>query len=149
MLGKRNRAKTHFKSNVVQCTFLNECYFCLSQGLLGKREFLPQAECLRRLIVPVCSHLPFARLCRNIFFSLGGYNMKNIDMVCTGHTRQDITALLLRRALGIIPSKQSCSTATLQSALCQTSPRALSPVCTVTAGLIRGPQYDDTPWKRK
>ncbi|XP_035186660.1 lipase member M-like [Oxyura jamaicensis] len=50
------------------------------RGLLGKREFLPQAECLRRLIVPVCSYRPFARLCRNIFFSLGGYNMKNIDM---------------------------------------------------------------------
>ncbi|KAM6105094.1 lipase member M-like [Pterocles gutturalis] len=49
-------------------------------GLLGKREFLPQTECLRRLIVPVCSHRAFARLCRNVFFSLGGCNLKNIDM---------------------------------------------------------------------
>ncbi|KFP18655.1 Lipase member M, partial [Egretta garzetta] len=52
----------------------------LLRGLLGKREFLPQTECLRRLIVPVCSHRAFARLCRSVFFSLGGCNLKNIDM---------------------------------------------------------------------
>uniref|UniRef100_A0A8C9G4S9 Lipase n=1 Tax=Pavo cristatus TaxID=9049 RepID=A0A8C9G4S9_PAVCR len=49
-------------------------------GLLGKREFLPQTECLRRLIVPLCSHRAFARLCRSVFFSVGGYNGNNIDM---------------------------------------------------------------------
>uniref|UniRef100_A0A8B9IRD9 AB hydrolase-1 domain-containing protein n=1 Tax=Amazona collaria TaxID=241587 RepID=A0A8B9IRD9_9PSIT len=43
-----------FKNNstMYKCTFSNECYLCISQGLLGKREFLPQTECLRRLIVP-------------------------------------------------------------------------------------------------
>uniref|UniRef100_A0A663EG94 AB hydrolase-1 domain-containing protein n=1 Tax=Aquila chrysaetos chrysaetos TaxID=223781 RepID=A0A663EG94_AQUCH len=54
----------------------------LLRGLLGKREFLPQTECLRRLIVPICSHRAFARLCRSVFFSLSGCNLKNIDMVC-------------------------------------------------------------------
>ncbi|KFO89799.1 Lipase member M, partial [Buceros rhinoceros silvestris] len=52
----------------------------LLRGLLGKREFLPQIKCLRRLIVPVCTHRAFARLCRKVFFSLGGCNLKNIDM---------------------------------------------------------------------
>ncbi|KFV09649.1 Lipase member M, partial [Tauraco erythrolophus] len=52
----------------------------LLRSLLGKREFLPQIECLRRLIVPVCSHQAFARLCRSVFFSLGGCNLINIDM---------------------------------------------------------------------
>ncbi|NXJ39676.1 LIPM Lipase, partial [Ciconia maguari] len=52
----------------------------LLRGLLGKRQFLPQTEYLRRLIVPVCSHRAFARLCRSVFFSLGGCNLKNIDM---------------------------------------------------------------------
>uniref|UniRef100_A0A8C9LFJ7 Partial AB-hydrolase lipase domain-containing protein n=1 Tax=Pavo cristatus TaxID=9049 RepID=A0A8C9LFJ7_PAVCR len=52
----------------------------LASGLLGKREFLPQTECLRRLIVPLCSHRAFARLCRSVFFSVGGYNGNNIDM---------------------------------------------------------------------
>uniref|UniRef100_A0A8C4TW91 Lipase n=1 Tax=Falco tinnunculus TaxID=100819 RepID=A0A8C4TW91_FALTI len=52
----------------------------LLRGLLGKREFLPQTECLRRLIAPVCSHRAFAQLCRSVFFSLGGCNLKNIDM---------------------------------------------------------------------
>ncbi|XP_075011550.1 lipase member M-like [Calonectris borealis] len=52
----------------------------LLRGLLGKREFLPQTECLRRLIVPICSHRAFARLCRSVFFSLGCCNLKNIDM---------------------------------------------------------------------
>uniref|UniRef100_A0A8C0AQE1 Partial AB-hydrolase lipase domain-containing protein n=1 Tax=Buteo japonicus TaxID=224669 RepID=A0A8C0AQE1_9AVES len=45
-------------------------------------EFLPQTECLRRIIVPICSHRAFARLCRSVFFSLSGCNLKNIDMVC-------------------------------------------------------------------
>lgn len=83
-LEKRNRTQTAFKNNstMYKCTFVNECYLCISQGLLGKREFLPQTECLRRLIVPVCSHQAFARLCRSVFFSLGGCNLKNIDMVC-------------------------------------------------------------------
>ncbi|KAM6266182.1 LOW QUALITY PROTEIN: lipase member M-like [Porphyrio hochstetteri] len=49
------------------------------RGLLGKREFLPQSEHLRQLIVPVCSHQAFAGLCRSVFFSLGGCNLKNID----------------------------------------------------------------------
>lgn len=65
-----------------KCTFLNECYLCFSQGLLGKREFLPQTECLRRLIVPICNHQAFARLCRSVFLSLSGCNLKNIDIVC-------------------------------------------------------------------
>uniref|UniRef100_A0A8C8BEV5 AB hydrolase-1 domain-containing protein n=1 Tax=Otus sunia TaxID=257818 RepID=A0A8C8BEV5_9STRI len=52
----------------------------LFRGLFGKREFLPQTECLRRLIVPVCRHRAFVRLCRSVFFSLGGFNLKNIDM---------------------------------------------------------------------
>lgn len=58
----------------------------LSQGLLGKREFLTQTECLRRLIVPLCSHLAFAKLCRNVFSSVEGYNMNYIDMVCSALT---------------------------------------------------------------
>ncbi|NXW45776.1 LIPM Lipase, partial [Nyctiprogne leucopyga] len=52
----------------------------LLRSLLGKKEFLPQTKCLRRLIVPVCSHRSFARLCRSVFFSLGGYSLENIDM---------------------------------------------------------------------
>ncbi|XP_074764463.1 lipase member M-like isoform X2 [Athene noctua] len=52
----------------------------LFRGLFGKREFFPQTECLRRLIIPVCSHRAFVRLCRSVFFSLGGFNRKNIDM---------------------------------------------------------------------
>ncbi|XP_009998666.1 PREDICTED: lipase member M-like [Chaetura pelagica] len=52
----------------------------LLRGLLGKREFLPETECIRRLIVPFCSFQAFARLCRSVFFSLGGCNLKNIDM---------------------------------------------------------------------
>ncbi|NXT81928.1 LIPM Lipase, partial [Zapornia atra] len=49
------------------------------RGLLGKREFFPQTVYLRRLIVPVCSYKGFAVLCRSIFFSLGGCNLRNID----------------------------------------------------------------------
>lgn len=84
VLEERNRGQTLFKNNntMYKCTFLNECYLCFSQGLLGKREFLPQTECLRRIIVPICSHRAFARLCRSVFFSLSGCNLKNIDMVC-------------------------------------------------------------------
>ncbi|KAM9281999.1 LOW QUALITY PROTEIN: lipase member M-like [Cariama cristata] len=52
----------------------------LLRDLLGKREFFPQTEYLRRLIVPVCSYQAFTRLCRSAFFSLGGCNLKNIDM---------------------------------------------------------------------
>ncbi|NWQ75235.1 LIPM Lipase, partial [Columbina picui] len=52
----------------------------LLRRFLGKREFLPQTKYLRRLLVPACSHRAFTRLCRNIFFSLGGYNLKNLDM---------------------------------------------------------------------
>ncbi|NXG72334.1 LIPM Lipase, partial [Baryphthengus martii] len=52
----------------------------LLRGMLGKREFLPQSECLRRLLVPLCNHQGFARLCRSVIFSVGGYNLKNIDM---------------------------------------------------------------------
>ncbi|KFP87119.1 Lipase member M, partial [Acanthisitta chloris] len=48
--------------------------------LFGKREFLPQAECLKKLVAPVCSHRAFAKLCRSVFFSLGGCNLKNIDV---------------------------------------------------------------------
>ncbi|NXG51309.1 LIPM Lipase, partial [Psilopogon haemacephalus] len=47
--------------------------------LLGKREFLHQTERLTKIIAPVCSHRAFARLCRSVFFSLGGCNLKNID----------------------------------------------------------------------
>ncbi|XP_061856847.1 lipase member M isoform X2 [Colius striatus] len=65
------------KSPVTKLLYLPEKWL---RGLLGKREFLPQTECLRKLIVPVCSHQAFARLCRRIFFSLGGFNLKNIDM---------------------------------------------------------------------
>uniref|UniRef100_A0A8C5TBM2 Partial AB-hydrolase lipase domain-containing protein n=1 Tax=Malurus cyaneus samueli TaxID=2593467 RepID=A0A8C5TBM2_9PASS len=49
------------------------------RGMLGKREFLPKTECLTRIIAPVCSHRAFARLCRSVFFNLGGCNLKNID----------------------------------------------------------------------
>uniref|UniRef100_A0A8C3KN49 Lipase n=1 Tax=Calidris pygmaea TaxID=425635 RepID=A0A8C3KN49_9CHAR len=52
----------------------------LLRALLGKKEFLPQTERLRKLIVPFCSHQGLARLCRSIFFGLGGCNLKNIDM---------------------------------------------------------------------
>ncbi|XP_010192027.1 PREDICTED: lipase member M-like isoform X2 [Mesitornis unicolor] len=52
----------------------------LLRGLLGKREFLPQIECLRRLIVPVCSYRALARLCGSVFFCLGGCNLKNINL---------------------------------------------------------------------
>ncbi|KAM6416078.1 LOW QUALITY PROTEIN: lipase member M-like [Rhynochetos jubatus] len=52
----------------------------LLRGLLGKKEFLSQTECLRRLIILICSHRAFARLCRSVFFGLGGCNLKNIDM---------------------------------------------------------------------
>ncbi|KAM7047353.1 lipase member M-like isoform 1-T1 [Acridotheres tristis] len=48
--------------------------------MLGNREFLPQTECLTRIIAPVCSHRAFARLCRSVFFNLGGCNLKNIDV---------------------------------------------------------------------
>ncbi|KAM9284729.1 LOW QUALITY PROTEIN: lipase member M-like [Morus bassanus] len=51
----------------------------LLRGLFGKK-FLPQTECLRQLIVPVCSYRAFARLCRSVFFSLGGCNLKNIGV---------------------------------------------------------------------
>ncbi|KFQ91267.1 Lipase member M, partial [Nipponia nippon] len=82
VLEKRNRTLMSFKnsSTMYKCRLLNECHPCISQGLLGKKEFLPQTECLRRLIAPVCSHRAFARLCRSVFFSLGGCNLKNIDM---------------------------------------------------------------------
>ncbi|NXW54321.1 LIPM Lipase, partial [Eurystomus gularis] len=52
----------------------------LLRGFLGKRKFFPQTECLKTLIVPVCIHRAFARLCRSVFFNLGGHNLKNIDM---------------------------------------------------------------------
>ncbi|NWU91774.1 LIPM Lipase, partial [Upupa epops] len=52
----------------------------LLKGLLGKREFLPQTESLTKLIAPVCSQRAFAKLCRSVFFSLGGCNLKNIDV---------------------------------------------------------------------
>ncbi|XP_054238618.1 lipase member M-like [Indicator indicator] len=51
----------------------------LLRSLLGKREFLHQTEHLRKIVAPVCSHRAFARLCRSVFFSLGGCNLKNID----------------------------------------------------------------------
>ncbi|OPJ84452.1 lipase member M [Patagioenas fasciata monilis] len=51
----------------------------LLRGFLGKREFLPQTTRLKRLLVPVCSHRAFSRLCRSVFFSLGGCNLKNLD----------------------------------------------------------------------
>ncbi|OWK58179.1 Lipase member M [Lonchura striata] len=50
------------------------------KGMLGNKEFLPQTECLTRIIAPVCSHRAFARLCRSVFFNLGGCNLKNIDV---------------------------------------------------------------------
>ncbi|NXU65932.1 LIPM Lipase, partial [Horornis vulcanius] len=50
------------------------------RGMLGNREFLPHTECLTRIIAPVCSHRAFARLCRSVFFNLGGCNLKNIDV---------------------------------------------------------------------
>ncbi|KAM6306159.1 lipase member M-like [Aegotheles albertisi] len=65
------------KSPVTKLLYLPEK---LLRGFLGKREFLPQAECLRRFIVPFCSYRAFAKLCRSIFFNLGGCNLKNIDM---------------------------------------------------------------------
>uniref|UniRef100_A0A672TRN0 Lipase n=1 Tax=Strigops habroptila TaxID=2489341 RepID=A0A672TRN0_STRHB len=64
------------RSPVTKLLYLPET---LLRGLLGKREFLPQTECLRRLIVPVCSNPAFARLCRSVFFGLGGCNLRNID----------------------------------------------------------------------
>ncbi|KAM9379596.1 lipase member M-like [Phaethornis superciliosus] len=64
-------------SPVIKLLYLPEK---LLKGLFGNREFLPQAECLRRLIVPFCSQRAFSRLCRSVFFSLGGINLKNIDM---------------------------------------------------------------------
>ncbi|XP_026706831.1 lipase member M-like isoform X2 [Athene cunicularia] len=65
------------RSPAIKLLYLPEKLF---RGLFGKREFFPQTECLRRLIVPVCRHRAFVRLCRSIFFSLGGFNWKNIDM---------------------------------------------------------------------
>ncbi|NWX14113.1 LIPM Lipase, partial [Aegotheles bennettii] len=65
------------KSPVTKLLYLPEK---LLRGFLGKKEFLPQAECLRRFIVPFCSYRAFAKLCRSIFFNLGGCNLKNIDM---------------------------------------------------------------------
>ncbi|NXL26598.1 LIPM Lipase, partial [Setophaga kirtlandii] len=50
------------------------------KGMLGNREFLPQTECLTKIIAPVCSYQAFARLCRSVFFNLGGCNLKNIDV---------------------------------------------------------------------
>ncbi|XP_026706832.1 lipase member M-like isoform X3 [Athene cunicularia] len=68
------------RSPAIKLLYLPEKLFRKKQGLFGKREFFPQTECLRRLIVPVCRHRAFVRLCRSIFFSLGGFNWKNIDM---------------------------------------------------------------------
>uniref|UniRef100_A0A8C3MET9 Lipase n=1 Tax=Geospiza parvula TaxID=87175 RepID=A0A8C3MET9_GEOPR len=34
-------------------------------------EFLPQTECLTKIIAPVCSYQAFSRLCRSVFFNLG------------------------------------------------------------------------------
>ncbi|NXG59585.1 LIPM Lipase, partial [Hemiprocne comata] len=65
------------RSPVTKLLYLPERFL---RGLLGRREFLPQTECIRRLIVPFCSFRAFARLCRSVFFSLGGCNLKNIDM---------------------------------------------------------------------
>uniref|UniRef100_A0A8B9P471 AB hydrolase-1 domain-containing protein n=1 Tax=Apteryx owenii TaxID=8824 RepID=A0A8B9P471_APTOW len=57
------------RSPAIKLIYLPEI---LLRGLLGEREFLPQTECLRKLIVPLCSNRAFAKLCRNVFFSLGG-----------------------------------------------------------------------------
>uniref|UniRef100_A0A8D2PIR0 AB hydrolase-1 domain-containing protein n=1 Tax=Zosterops lateralis melanops TaxID=1220523 RepID=A0A8D2PIR0_ZOSLA len=51
----------------------------LPEKMLRVCEFLPHTECLTKIIAPVCSHRAFAKLCRSVFFNLGGCNLKNID----------------------------------------------------------------------
>ncbi|NXU59449.1 LIPM Lipase, partial [Turnix velox] len=66
----------HAKSPATKLLYLPEK---LLKVLVGKREFLPQTKHLRRLVVPSCSFPALAKLCGNIFFSLGGCNLKNIN----------------------------------------------------------------------
>ncbi|XP_074855629.1 lipase member M-like [Carettochelys insculpta] len=52
----------------------------LLRGLLGRRELFHQSEWLRKLIVSLCGRSIFAKLCGNVFFILGGYNVNNMNM---------------------------------------------------------------------
>uniref|UniRef100_A0A8C9NW59 AB hydrolase-1 domain-containing protein n=1 Tax=Serinus canaria TaxID=9135 RepID=A0A8C9NW59_SERCA len=69
------------------------------RGMLGNREFLPQTECLTRIMAPVCSHQAFARLCRSVFFNLGGCNLKNIDNRINVYIAQTSAGTSVRCAL--------------------------------------------------
>ncbi|XP_053167890.1 lipase member M-like isoform X2 [Hemicordylus capensis] len=52
----------------------------LLRALLGKKEFLSQNRLVKNIIARFCSQWPFTSICGNIFFFLGGYNVKNMNM---------------------------------------------------------------------
>ncbi|XP_024075363.1 lipase member M-like [Terrapene carolina triunguis] len=65
------------RSPAVKLLYLPEKFL---RVLLGRRELFHQSEWLRKLIVSFCGRSIFAKLCGNVFFILGGYNVNNINM---------------------------------------------------------------------
>uniref|UniRef100_A0A8D0LCJ0 Partial AB-hydrolase lipase domain-containing protein n=1 Tax=Sphenodon punctatus TaxID=8508 RepID=A0A8D0LCJ0_SPHPU len=66
------------KSPAVKLLYLPQL---LLRKLLGKREFFHQNKFIKSLFVPLCSQHFLATICGNIIFILGGYNVKNMNMV--------------------------------------------------------------------
>ncbi|CAM4594042.1 lipase member M-like [Lepidochelys kempii] len=65
------------RSPAVKLLYLPEKFL---RVLLGRRELFHQSEWLRKLVVSFCGRSIFAKLCGNVFFVLGGYNVNNINM---------------------------------------------------------------------
>uniref|UniRef100_A0A452IMH2 Lipase n=1 Tax=Gopherus agassizii TaxID=38772 RepID=A0A452IMH2_9SAUR len=66
----------HSKSPVVKMLLMPE------EDLLGKREFRWWSKTMREFAAKICCYDLPNRLCANAFFFAGGFNEKNINMVC-------------------------------------------------------------------
>ncbi|NXX50586.1 LIPM Lipase, partial [Tricholaema leucomelas] len=76
---------SHTKSPIMKMSFLLDKQFRMSQLLLGKTDVSLRIRKLWRFLPKLCRHPLLHKPCANLFFLLGGYNKKNLNM-----TRLDV-----------------------------------------------------------
>ncbi|NWW87324.1 LIPM Lipase, partial [Rhynochetos jubatus] len=75
----------HARSPIMKMSFILDRQFNMFQLLLGRTDASLRMRKLWRFLPPLCQHPLLHKLCANLFFLLGGYNEKNLNM-----TRLDV-----------------------------------------------------------
>ncbi|NXL96238.1 LIPM Lipase, partial [Alectura lathami] len=70
----------HARSPIFKMSFLIDRKSKMFQILLGQKDVTLKMRKLWRFLPDLCRHLPLRKPCANLFFLLGGYNEKNLNM---------------------------------------------------------------------